>query len=199
MRWVFLVATLLGLFSTAQAYRLTTLNPKAHVDGIEIGSLLILNLTLWYVPAALMAPIFRIAHPFPSRRRALDPRDRDPRHGRRAVLHRSRRRDDGGAGDAVAGAPADAGRALAVVHPGQYLRQSRLVPDDVCRRRRYELRPRVLPRIAGTRAQGGAPRNQPHGGAAEDARGGTPPALPVQHAARDLDARAHAIPKRPIA
>ena len=64
IRWVFLVATLLGLFSTAQAYRLTTLNPKAHVDGIEIGSLLILNLTLWYVPAALTAPIFRIAAHF---------------------------------------------------------------------------------------------------------------------------------------
>ena len=63
-RWVFLVATLLGLFSTAQAYRLTTLNPKAHVDGMEVGSLLILNLTLWYVPAALTAPIFRIAARF---------------------------------------------------------------------------------------------------------------------------------------
>jgi signal transduction histidine kinase len=64
IRWVFLVATLLGLFSTAQAYRLTSLNPKAHVDGIEIGSLLILNLTLWYVPAALTSPIFRIAAHF---------------------------------------------------------------------------------------------------------------------------------------
>jgi two-component system, LytTR family, sensor kinase len=63
-RWVFLVATLLGLFSTAQAYRLTTLNPKAHVDGIELGSLLVLNLTLWYVPAALTGPIFRIAARF---------------------------------------------------------------------------------------------------------------------------------------
>ena len=64
IRWVFLGATLLGLFSTAQAYRLTSLNPKAHVDGIEIGSLLILNLTLWYVPAALTVPIFRIAAHF---------------------------------------------------------------------------------------------------------------------------------------
>ena len=63
-RWVFSVATLLGLFSTAQAYRLTTLNPRAHVDGIELGSLLVLNLTLWYVPAALTSPIFRIASRF---------------------------------------------------------------------------------------------------------------------------------------
>ena len=63
-RWVFLVATLLGLFSAAQAYRLTTLNPKAHVDGIELGSLIILNLTLWYVPAALIGPIFSVAARF---------------------------------------------------------------------------------------------------------------------------------------
>src|SRR5687767_9486453 len=63
-RWVFLVATLLGLFSTAQAYRLTTLNPKAHVDGIDISSLLVLNLTLWFLPAALTGPIFRFAARF---------------------------------------------------------------------------------------------------------------------------------------
>ena len=63
-RWVFLVATLLGLFSTAQAYRLTTLNPKAHIDGMDLSSLLVLNLTLWYVPAALTGPIFRIAARF---------------------------------------------------------------------------------------------------------------------------------------
>ena len=63
-RWVFLVATLLGLFSTAQAYRLTTLNPRAHVDGIDLVSLLVLNLTLWYVPAALTGPIFRVAARF---------------------------------------------------------------------------------------------------------------------------------------
>ena len=60
-RWVFLIATLLGLFSTAQAYRLTSLNPRARVDGIELGSLLVLNLALWYVPAALVGPIFRVA------------------------------------------------------------------------------------------------------------------------------------------
>jgi len=63
-RWVFLVATLLGLFSTAQAYRLTTLNPKAHVDGVDLGPLLLLNLILWYIPAALTSPIFRIATHF---------------------------------------------------------------------------------------------------------------------------------------
>src|SRR5215204_1017371 len=64
IRWVFLVATLLGLFSAAQSYRLISLDPNAHVDGIGTGSLLILNLTLWYVPAALTGPIFRIAAHF---------------------------------------------------------------------------------------------------------------------------------------
>src|SRR5688572_2977001 len=63
-RWVFLVATLLGLFSAAQSYRLITLNPKAHVAGIELGSVVILNLALWYVPAALIGPIFRMAARF---------------------------------------------------------------------------------------------------------------------------------------
>jgi two-component system, LytTR family, sensor kinase len=60
-RWVFAVATLLGLFSTAQAYRLTSLNPRAKIDGIELWPLLVLNLALWYVPASLIAPIFRMA------------------------------------------------------------------------------------------------------------------------------------------
>ena len=63
-RWVFLVATLLGLFSAAQSYRLLTLNPNARVDGIELGSVVILNLCLWYVPAVLIGPIFRIAARF---------------------------------------------------------------------------------------------------------------------------------------
>ena len=109
IRWVFLVATLLGLFSTAQAYRLTTLNPKAHVDGIEIGSLLILNLTLWYVPAALTAPIFRIAAHFRLDAERWIRAIAIQATAAVAVLHRARRRDDGGARDALAGSAVDAG------------------------------------------------------------------------------------------
>ena len=60
-RWVFLIATLLGIFSTAQSYRLSSLNPRARIEGVELGALLILNLALWYIPAALIGPIFRIA------------------------------------------------------------------------------------------------------------------------------------------
>jgi signal transduction histidine kinase len=63
-RWPFLAATLLGLFSTAQAYRLTSLNPRARMDGIELGSLLVLNLALWYIPAAFTGTIFYLASRF---------------------------------------------------------------------------------------------------------------------------------------
>ena len=63
-RLVFGAATLLGIFSTLQAYRLTTLNIKDPMD-IEVWRLLVLNLAYWYVPALLTSPIFRIAHRFP--------------------------------------------------------------------------------------------------------------------------------------
>ena len=64
VRLVFGAATLLGIFSTLQAYRLTTLNIKDPMD-IEVWRLLVLNLAYWYVPASLTSPIFRIAHRFP--------------------------------------------------------------------------------------------------------------------------------------
>jgi len=63
LRWVFAAATLLGFFSTLQAYRLYTLNPRNSM-GIEIGSLLLLNLIYWYVPASLSPMMFRLAHRF---------------------------------------------------------------------------------------------------------------------------------------
>ena len=63
-RWVFLVATLLGLFSTVQAVRLTALNPRAHIDDAQVLPLLVLNLMLWYIPAALTGPIFSLSARF---------------------------------------------------------------------------------------------------------------------------------------
>ncbi len=63
-RWIFLVATLLGLFSTAQGYRLTTLNPRVKPDDLAVLPLLALNLALWYVPAALTRPIFWLSARF---------------------------------------------------------------------------------------------------------------------------------------
>jgi signal transduction histidine kinase len=64
MRWVFGAATLLGLFSTAQAYRLTSLTSKMPSD-IEVGPLLALNFTFWFIPALLAPFIFRLVHRFP--------------------------------------------------------------------------------------------------------------------------------------
>ena len=61
-RWIFVTATLLGLFSTLQAYRLSTLNMKP--PDIMAADLLVLNLAYWYVPALLLPTIFRLAHRF---------------------------------------------------------------------------------------------------------------------------------------
>ena len=63
VRLVFGAATLLGIFSTLQSYRLTTLNIKESID-VVVWRLLVLNLAYWYVPASLTSPIFRIAHRF---------------------------------------------------------------------------------------------------------------------------------------
>ncbi len=63
-RWVFGAATLLGLFSTLQSYRLSTLTVKDPMT-IAVGRLLVLNLAYWYVPAAVTSLIFRLAQHFP--------------------------------------------------------------------------------------------------------------------------------------
>jgi signal transduction histidine kinase len=63
VRFVFGAATLLGIFSTLQSYRLTSLNINEKMN-VEVWRLLVLNLAYWYVPAALTGPIFRIAHRF---------------------------------------------------------------------------------------------------------------------------------------
>src|SRR5690349_4443151 len=64
MRWVFGAATLLGLFSTLQAYRLTTLTSKDPMN-IEVGRLLVLNFSYWFIPAAFAAIIFALIRRFP--------------------------------------------------------------------------------------------------------------------------------------
>lgn len=63
-RFVFGAATLLGVFSTLQAYRLTALSLNDQMK-IEVWPHLALNLAYWYVPATLTSTIFRIAHRFP--------------------------------------------------------------------------------------------------------------------------------------
>ncbi len=63
-RFVFGAATLLGVFSTLQVYRLSTLNISEQMN-IDVWRLLALNLAYWYVPATLTSTIFRIARRFP--------------------------------------------------------------------------------------------------------------------------------------
>jgi two-component system, LytTR family, sensor kinase len=63
LRWVFAAATLFGIFSTLQSYRLTTLNLKTGMD-IQEWRLLVLNLVYWYVPAILTPTLFRLANRF---------------------------------------------------------------------------------------------------------------------------------------
>jgi two-component system LytT family sensor kinase len=63
-RWVFGVATGLGLFSWLQAYRLTVIDSKPGMS-IEAGKLLALNLALWYFAALLMPAVVCAARRFP--------------------------------------------------------------------------------------------------------------------------------------
>jgi two-component system LytT family sensor kinase len=74
VRWVFAVATFLGVFSTLQAYRLMTLDMQKAMEP-DVLRLLVLNLAYWYVPAALTGAIFSVSHRFrldaPRWRRAL--------------------------------------------------------------------------------------------------------------------------------
>jgi two-component system LytT family sensor kinase len=63
IRLVFGAATILGLFSTLQAYRLSTLNVSKGMP-IEIGRLFLLNLALWYIAAAITPIVFRLSDRF---------------------------------------------------------------------------------------------------------------------------------------
>jgi signal transduction histidine kinase len=63
-RWVFGVATVLGAFSTLQAYRLSVVSTRPGYP-IEIGSLLALNFMLWYVPALYMPVVVHTSRRYP--------------------------------------------------------------------------------------------------------------------------------------
>jgi two-component system LytT family sensor kinase len=60
VRLVFGAATVLGVFSTLQAIRLSTLEITRGMP-IEVGRLLLLNLALWYVAAAVTPVVFRLS------------------------------------------------------------------------------------------------------------------------------------------
>jgi two-component system, LytTR family, sensor kinase len=63
VRWVFVVATFLGVFSALQAYRLMTLEMWNGAPP-NFLRLLVLNLAYWYVPAGLTTVIFGFSHRF---------------------------------------------------------------------------------------------------------------------------------------
>ena len=63
-RWVFGIATVLSVFSTLQAYRVTLINTKPGMT-IDLGKLFALNLSLWYIPALLIPAIVWAARRFP--------------------------------------------------------------------------------------------------------------------------------------
>ena len=63
-RWVFGVATVLSVFSTLQAYRLTVLNYKEGMP-IQVGRLFVLNVAYWFIPALLMPIVVAVARRFP--------------------------------------------------------------------------------------------------------------------------------------
>ena len=67
MRWVFGAATVLGLFSTLQAYRLTSLTSMASSkpSDVTFWTLLVLNFAFWFIPALLAPVVFRLVHRYP--------------------------------------------------------------------------------------------------------------------------------------
>jgi two-component system LytT family sensor kinase len=66
-RWVFGVATALGVFSTLQAYRLTLVNlaPGEQLESGHAAKLLVLNLAYWYIPAVMIPAVVHVARRFP--------------------------------------------------------------------------------------------------------------------------------------
>jgi signal transduction histidine kinase len=66
-RWVFGVATVLGVFSALQTYRITLVNmtPGEQLYTADAGKILILNLALWYVAALLLPAVVHVTRRFP--------------------------------------------------------------------------------------------------------------------------------------
>jgi two-component system, LytTR family, sensor kinase len=62
-RFLFGAATLLGVFSTLQSYRMNVLNVSDPMP-FDMWRVLALNLVYWYVPAAVASAVFRIATRF---------------------------------------------------------------------------------------------------------------------------------------
>ena len=191
-RWVFGVATVLRpLLVSMQAYRLTLINTKPGMS-IESGKLLILNLSLWYLPALLMPAIVWAARRVSARGRAhASAPSPCPRAGALTLLARRTSSVCSPCGSCSArhgGKPPTVPWRSTSRTESSSSSTASLMVYAVDRRR--QPRDGLLPRVAGAEAQGRAARDAPGRSAAQDARGRAASALSLQHAARDLDAGA---------
>ena len=181
--------------------RLTTLNLRSPMD-IESRRLLVLNLAYWYVPAAADADDLPARRTVSASTAALAARARRPRCSALSaspLIHCAGMLGDRAACSGRLRRASRRSSSWTSFVQRLFLHEPRLGADDLFGHRRAELRARVLPRVAGARGQGGAARDAARRGAAAHARGRAASALPLQHAARDLDARAHAIRTPPTA
>ncbi len=164
LRWVFAAATVLGLFSALQSYRLSTLNLRYPMD-IEVGKIVILNLVYWYVPAALSPIIFRLGHRFrvdgPHWMRALG----RARLCRGQLFRRPLRLHDRHEAAALGVGEQAADGALDVVRAASVPQTTRLHADDLHDRAGSQLRAALQPGVAGARGEGSAARDASRRGA----------------------------------
>ena len=187
LRIVFGVATILSLFSTLQSYRLSALSISEPMDVVVWKTLVLNSFGYWYVPAALTPAIFALAYRFP-----IEPVGR----ARTLLIY---------ALGAIVFSLVHLACTMTVIvslwpHPpiAFATRVQRIYLSNldwalmmVLSHPRPQLCARLPPRIAGACDQAGTTRSKPGGGAVQDPRSGTAPALPVQHAARDFDPDPH--------
>ncbi len=187
LRWVFAAATLFGIFSTLQAYRLTTLSLNTPMD-IQVGKMLLLNLVYWYIPALADAgDLPARAHGFGSMARTGFARcaSTHVRAVSYSVIHCACMM-----GMRVSSWALAARRRL---WPGRlYVQQLYLENLDFTLmtyttvRRDSVTRCNLQPRVAGARRQGSAARNAAGRSAAAHAASRAPAAFSFQHATRNL-------------
>ena len=190
LRWVFAAATVLGFFSTLQAYRLTTLNLRYPMD-IEVGKIAPPQPGLLVRPGVAGVGHLPARTSLPARWCALDSRAGRPRLRRRQLLRHSLRLHGRHAVPVVGLWRQGADRGLDVVPAAPVPRESRFHADDLHDGAGTQLCPALQQGVAGARHQGSATRNQSGPGAAAHARSRAAAAFPLQHAARHLVARAH--------
>ena len=187
---MFAAATVLGFFSTLQAYRLSSHQP-AIPDGHRGGQAAPPQPGLLVHPRVAVAGDLPARTSLPARWCALDSRAGRPRLRRRQLFRHSLCVHDRHAAPVVGLWRQGADRGLDVVPAAPVPRESRFHADDLHDGAGTQLRAALQPRVAGARRQGSAARNAAGRSAAADAASRAATAFSLQHAARDLVARAH--------